>query len=194
MFAVDTAAGQLSSDAETISNIRLMDPNVIYPTFRQLQQIKPYYTFANSLDVDRYKIDGKVRDVVVAVRELNIAGNPNRNWINDHLVYTHGFGFAGAYANAQDVDGKPKFFLGDIPPTKTLGEFQPRVYFGENVPDYSIIGGADSDTEVEFDYPDDASANGQKNYTYTGKGGVPMGNLFARAVFAIKYQEQRILL
>jgi hypothetical protein len=191
---VDTAAGQLSSDAETISNIRLMDPNVVSATFRQLQQIKPYYTFADSLDVDRYKIDGKVRDVVVAVRELNIEGNPNRNWINDHLVYTHGFGFAGAYSNAQDTDGKPKFFLGDIPPTKTLGAFQPRVYFGENVPDYSIIGGANSDAEVEFDYPDDSSANGQKNYTYTGKGGVPMGNLFTRAVFAIKYQEQRILL
>jgi uncharacterized membrane protein (UPF0182 family) len=191
---VDTAAGQLASDAETISNIRLMDPNVVSATFRQLQQIKPYYTFADSLDVDRYKIDGKVRDVVVAVRELNIDGNPNRNWINDHLVYTHGFGFAGAYSNAQDTDGKPKFFLGDIPPTKTLGAFQPRVYFGENVPDYSIIGGANSDAEVEFDYPDDSSANGQKNYTYTGKGGVPMGNLFTRAVFAIKYQEQRILL
>ncbi len=191
---VDTAAGQLASDAETISNIRLMDPNVVSATFRQLQQIKPYYTFADSLDVDRYKIDGKVRDVVVAVRELNIEGNPNRNWINDHLVYTHGFGFAGAYSNAQDSDGKPKFFLGDIPPTKTLGAFQPRVYFGENVPDYSIIGGANSDAEVEFDYPDDSSANGQKNYTYTGKGGVPMGNLFTRAVFAIKYQEQRILL
>ena len=191
---VDTAAGQLSSDAETISNIRLMDPNVVSATFRQLQQIKPYYTFADSLDVDRYKINGKVRDVVVAVRELNIEGNPNRNWINDHLVYTHGFGFAGAYSNEQDTDGKPKFFLGDIPPTKTLGAFQPRVYFGENVPDYSIIGGANSDAEVEFDYPDDSSANGQKNYTYTGKGGVPMGNLFSRAVFAIKYQEQRILL
>jgi len=191
---VDTAAGQLAADAETISNIRLMDPNVVSATFRQLQQIKPYYTFADSLDVDRYKIDGKASDAVVAVRELNIEGNPNRNWINDHLVYTHGFGFAGAYSNSQDTDGKPKFFLGDIPPTKTLGAFQPRVYFGENVPDYSIIGGADSDTEVEFDYPDDSSANGQKNYTYTGKGGVPMGNLFARAVFAIKYQEQRILL
>jgi uncharacterized membrane protein (UPF0182 family) len=191
---VDTAAGQLSSDAETISNIRLMDPNVVSATFRQLQQIKPYYTFADSLDVDRYKINGKSSDAVVAVRELNIDGNPNRNWINDHLVYTHGFGFAGAYSNAQDTDGKPKFFLGDIPPTKTLGAFQPRVYFGENVPDYSIIGGANSDAEVEFDYPDDSSANGQKNYTYTGKGGVPMGNLFARAVFAIKYQEQRILL
>ncbi len=191
---VDTAAGQLASDAETISNIRLMDPNVVSATFRQLQQIKPYYTFADSLDVDRYKINGKVRDVVVAVRELNIEGNPNRNWINDHLVYTHGFGFAGAYSNEQDTDGKPKFFLGDIPPTKTLGAFQPRVYFGENVPDYSIIGGENSDAEVEFDYPDDSSANGQKNYTYTGKGGVPMGNLFSRAVFAIKYQEQRILL
>ena len=191
---VNTAPGQLAKDVETINNIRLMDPNVISATFRQLQQIKPYYTFPESLDVDRYFINGKVRDAVVAVRELNIDGNPNRNWINDHLVYTHGFGFVGAYGNTRDADGKPNFFLGDIPPTKTLGKFQPRIYFGENVPDYSIIGGKNSDSPVEFDYPDDASPNGSKTYTYTGKGGVPIGNLFARAVFAIKYQEQRILL
>ncbi|NCV76685.1 MAG: UPF0182 family protein, partial [Actinobacteria bacterium] len=85
---VATSAGQLSNDAGTIANIRLMDPNVLSATFRQLQQIKPYYTFNESLDVDRYVVDGKSRDVVVAVREINIEGNPNRNWINDHLVYT----------------------------------------------------------------------------------------------------------
>jgi len=191
---VATSAGQLANDAATIANIRLMDPNVLSATFRQLQQIKPYYAFADSLDIDRYKIDGKERDVVVAIRELNIDGNPARNWINDHLVYTHGFGMVAAYGNTVDADGKPTFVIGDIPPTKGLGEFQPRVYFGENVPDYSIIGGPAASNPVELDYPDDKSPNGQKNYTYTGKGGVPMGSLFTRLLFAIKYQEQRILL
>ena len=191
---ISTSAGQLSKDAPTISNIRLMDPNVISSTFRQLQQIKPYYTFPASLDIDRYKVNGIEKDVVVAVRELNIAGNPSRNWINDHLVYTHGFGFVAALGNARDADGKPSFIVGDLPPTKGLGTFEPRVYFGENVPDYSIIGGKTANAPVEFDYPDDASSNGQKNVTYTGKGGVPMGSLFNRLVFAIKYQEQRIVL
>ena len=191
---VTTSAGQLANDAATIANIRLMDPNVLSATFRQLQQIKPYYSFADSLDIDRYKINGKERDVVVSVRELNIDGNPSRNWINDHLVYTHGFGMVGAFGNTVDADGKPSFTVGDIPPTKGLGEFQPRVYFGENVPDYSIIGGPATSNPVELDYPDDNSANGQKNYTYTGKGGVPMGSIFSRLLFAIKYQEQRIVL
>ncbi|CAB4591779.1 unannotated protein [freshwater metagenome] len=189
-----TSAGQLSKDAATIANIRLMDPNVLPATFRQLQQIKPYYTFPDSLDVDRYMVDGVKRDTIVAVRELNIAGNPSRNWINDHLVYTHGFGFVAAYGNTRDADGKPSFAVGDLPPTKGLGDFQPRIYFGENVPDYSIIGGVKTDTPVEFDYPDDTSANGQKNYTYTGTGGVPVGSLINKLVFALKYQEQKLLL
>ena len=191
---VTTSAGQLANDAATIANIRLMDPNVLSATFRQLQQIKPYYTFADSLDIDRYTINGKERDVVVAIRELNVDGNPSRNWINDHLVYTHGFGMVGAFGNTVDADGKPTFTVGDIPPTKGLGEFEPRIYFGENVPDYSIIGGPAASNPVELDYPDDKSANGQTNYTYTGKGGVPMGSIFSRLLFAIKYQEQRIVL
>jgi uncharacterized membrane protein (UPF0182 family) len=191
---LSASAGQLADDAATIANIRLMDPNVISATFRQLQQIKPYYTFPQSLDVDRYKINGVSRDTVVAVRELNIEGNPSRNWINDHLVYTHGFGFVAAYGNTVDADGKPNFAVGDLPPTKGLGDFQPRIYFGENVPDYSIIGGKKTKNPVEFDYPDDASANGQKNYTYTGTGGVPVGSLLNKLLFAVKYQEQRILL
>jgi hypothetical protein len=171
-----------------------MDPNVLSATFRQLQQIKPYYTFPESLDVDRYTVNGVSRDTIVAVRELNIEGNPSRNWINDHLVYTHGFGFVAAFGNSRDVDGKPTFAVGDLPSTKGLGEFEPRIYFGENVPDYSIIGGVKTDNPVEFDYPDDASANGQKNVTYSGKGGVPVGSTINKLLFAIKYQEQRILL
>ena len=189
-----TNAGQLADDAATIANIRLMDPNVLSSTFRQLQQIKPYYAFPDSLDVDRYTVNGVSRDTIVAVRELNIEGNPSRNWINDHLVYTHGFGFVAAFANSRDLDGKPTFAVGDLPSTKGLGDFEPRIYFGENVPDYSIIGGVKTDSPVEFDYPDDASANGQKNYTYSGDGGVPVGSTLNKLLFAIRYQEQRILL
>lgn len=191
---VATNTGQLADDAATIANIRLMDPNVLSATFRQLQQIRPYYSFPESLDIDRYTVDGVKRDVVIAVRELNIEGNPSRNWINDHLVYTHGFGLVAAYGNDRDVDGKPKFTVGNLPPTGALGDFEPRVYFGENVPNYSIIGGVKTDTPVEFDYPDDTSPNGQRNYTYTGSGGVPVGSLLNKVIFALKYQEQRILL
>ena len=191
---VATNTGQLADDAATIANIRLMDPNVLSATFRQLQQIRPYYSFPESLDIDRYTVDGVKRDVVLAVRELNIEGNPSRNWINDHLVYTHGFGLVAAYGNDRDVDGKPKFAVGNLPPTGALGKFEPRVYFGENVPNYSIIGGVKTDTPVEFDYPDDTSPNGQRNYTYTGSGGVPVGSLLHKVIFALKYQEQRILL
>jgi len=191
---VATNTGQLADDAATIANIRLMDPNVLSATFRQLQQIRPYYSFPESLDIDRYTVDGVKRDVVIAVRELNIEGNPSRNWINDHLVYTHGFGLVAAYGNDRDIDGKPKFAVGNLPPTGALEKFEPRVYFGENVPNYSIIGGVKTDTPVEFDYPDDTSPNGQRNYTYTGTGGVPVGSLINKVIFALKYQEQRILL
>jgi uncharacterized membrane protein (UPF0182 family) len=191
---IETSAGQLTNDASTISNIRLMDPSVLSATFRQLQQIKPYYSFPDSLDIDHYKINGVQRDTVVAVRELNISGNPSRNWINDHLVYTHGFGFVAALGNTVDADGKPNFEVGNIPPTSGLGKFEPRIYFGENVPDYSIIGGGAGSAPTELDYPDDNSANGQKNYTYAGKGGVPMGSMLTRLLFAIKYKDQKFLL
>jgi uncharacterized membrane protein (UPF0182 family) len=191
---VSPNAGQLAGDAATISNIRLMDPSVLSPTFRQLQQIKPYYGFTETLDIDRYTVNGVTRDAVVAVRELNIDGNPSRNWINDHLVYTHGFGFVAAYGNTVDPDGKPNFIVGDLPPTKGLGDFEPRIYFGENSPEYSIIGGSKDSEPVEFDYPDDSSPSGQKNVTYSGTGGVPVGGLLNKLLFAIKYGEQRILL
>ncbi len=89
-----------------------MDPSLLSPTFRQLQQNKQYYAFPDSLDVDRYKINGQVRDTVIAVRELNLNDAPTsqRNWYNDHIVYTHGFGVVAAYGNQRTSDGKPVFF------------------------------------------------------------------------------------
>jgi uncharacterized protein len=186
----------LRNDAATIPGIRLIDPALISPTFRQLEQNKPYYYFADSLDVDRYDIDGKTRDTVIAVRELNLDDAPDsqRNWYNDHVVYTHGFGVVAAYGNTRTGDGKPVFFQSGIPSTGALGGFEPRVYYGEQSPAYSIVGGPEGATTRELDFPDDKSPNGQQNTTYAGDGGVSIGSTFTQLLYAIKFREQNIIL
>lgn len=190
------SADALRSDAAKIPGIRLMDPSLISPTFRQLEQNKQYYSFADSLDVDRYDIEGKVRDTVIAVREVNLDDAPasQRNWYNDHVVYTHGFGVVAAYGNARTGDGKPVFYQSGIPSTGKLGDFQPRVYFGEQSPTYSIVGGPSGATPRELDFPDDKSPSGQQNTTYAGDGGVSIGSAFTQLLYAIKFREQNILL
>ena len=102
-------SGALSKEAESTAQIRLLDPQVTSPTFRQLQQSKQYYTFADTLSVDKYDIDGVSQDTVIAARELDLAGNDNRNWVNDHTVYTHGYGIVAAYGNKVTTDGQPQF-------------------------------------------------------------------------------------
>ena len=186
----------IAKDSGTLTNVRLIDPSLVSPTFRQLQQIRGYYGFPDSLDIDRYNIDGKQTGSVVAVRELNLDGIPDsqRNWINDHTVYTHGYGMVAAYDNTATSDGQPLFYESNVPPAGKLNIQQPRVYFGEQSPTYSIVGAPAGTSPVELDYPDDNSANGQKNNTYTGTGGVPIGSLFNKLVFAVKLQEQNILL
>ena len=131
------------ADAGTINNIRLLDPSIVSPTYRALQQIRGFYSFPDNLDIDRYTIDGAQRGAVVSVRELDQAGIPDsqRNWANDHVVYTHGYGFVAAYDNRVNANGTPEFFEYDIPPEGKLEVAQPRVYFGESSPDYSIVGG-----------------------------------------------------
>lgn len=191
----EASPGQLRNDAETIPGIRLVDPIVVAPTFRQQQALRSYYAFPDALDVDRYQVNGKEEDVVIAVRELTLDGVPasQRNWLNDHTVYTHGFGLVAAYGNKRASDGSPVFAVSNIPPSTTLGEFEPRIYFGEQSPTYSIVGGAAGDNPREFDYPD-GSAQGQQNNTYAGKGGVPIGSFLRQAAYAVKYREVNFLL
>jgi len=186
----------LDASAGTLNNIRLLDPAVVSPTFNQLQQIRGYYSFNTKLDVDRYTLDKAKRGAIVATREINLAGIPDgqRNWTNDRIVYTHGYGFVAAYDNTAQSNGQPDFFESNIPPTGSLNAEEPRVYFGELSPAYSIVGAPKGSTPVELDYPDDASPTGQKTNTYQGKGGVPMGSLFGRLVFATKFQDANILL
>ena len=98
-------SGALSNETETTAQIRLLDPQVVSPTFKQLQQSKQYYTFADTLAVDKYEIDGESQDTVIAARELDLDGLDNRNWVNDHTVYTHGYGVVAAYGNKVTADG-----------------------------------------------------------------------------------------
>jgi uncharacterized membrane protein (UPF0182 family) len=188
-------SGQLRNDAETVPGIRLLDPAIVSDAFRQLEQVRQYYAFPDSLDVDRYRIDGASRDTVVAVRELDLEGiaGAQRNWVNDHTTYTHGFGVVAAYGNQRTTDGKPVFYAGDIPPSGKLQDYEPRIYFGEKSPSYSIVGAPSTTAPVEFDYPD-TSERGNKNNTYNGDGGVKIGSLARKVAFAIAFSEQNILL
>ncbi len=190
-----TTADAVKASSGTIENIRLLDPAVVSPTYKALQAIRNFYAFPDSLDVDRYLIKGKQRGTVISVRELNLAGigDSQRNWANDHIVYTHGFGVVAAYDNTSN-SGKPAFFESDLPPTGLLDVAQPRVYFGENSPAYSIVGAPAGAPQRELDYPDDQSANGQATYTYTGSGGVSIGSFFNRLLYAFKYQEPNMIL
>nr|WP_281496776.1 UPF0182 family protein [Ornithinimicrobium sp. F0845] len=192
----EATPGQLREDAETIPGIRIVDPAIVSDTFRQLQGVRNYYQFPDALDVDRYEVDGETVDTVVAVREMRLDGIPaaQRNWVNDHTVYTHGFGLVAAYGNQRTEDGEPIFYHRNIPPVGELGDFEPRVYFGEHSPSYSIVGAPDGETPRELDFPDSDSESGETRNTYTGGGGVDMGTFPRQLAYAIKYRQIEILL
>ncbi|OBF28049.1 UPF0182 family protein [Mycobacterium sp. ACS4331] len=204
-----TSAQQIAADRATISNIRLLDPTIISPAFTQFQQGKNFYSFPEHLSIDRYSLPGgELRDFVVAARELNperLTDN-QRDWINRHTVYTHGNGFIASPANtvrgiANDPNqngGYPEFLAsvvganGSVVSPGPAPLDQPRVYFGPIIAaapaDYAIVGSNGPDRE--YDYETNTET---KNYTYTGSGGVPLGNWLARSVFAAKFAERNFL-
>ncbi|WP_174553834.1 UPF0182 family protein [Rhodococcus marinonascens] len=199
----------LPADITTIANARLLDPNVLSPTFTQQQQLKNFYGFTETLDVDRYTINGEVGDYIVAARELSpnsLSGNQTQ-WVNQHTVYTHGNGFVAAPANrvnaavrdeagenASSDSGYPIYTVSDIASQDTDRQLipvdQPRIYYGEVIsqasPDYAIVGAQEGAPPREYD-------TDTTKYTYTGAGGAPVGNLFNRLAFAAKYAERNIL-
>ena len=180
----------LKSADPTVANIRILDPNVVSPTFLAAQKVKNVYGFSDKLDIDRYSVDGQEQDYVVGVRELDqskLTGNQT-NWINMHTFYTHGYGFVAATASS-DVTNTRTYAEGGIPPAGPLGlnGGQPysEVYYGEKLPDYSVVG--TQGTAREYDGADAAN-------TYAGSGGVKLSNLFTRLAFAVKYQEPNFVL
>lgn len=197
---------EAASDITTLSNVRVLDPNVLSPTFTQQQQLRNFYGFPDTLSIDRYTIDGEMQDFLVAARELNpssLQAN-QRDWINRHTVYTHGNGFVAAPANrvneiaddaGSDRGGLPNYQVSDLDAINNDQEMmipvtQPRIYFGELIaqsdPDYAIVGN-NGDGPREYD-------TDTEQYTYTGEGGVPLGGWINRTAYALKFAERNILL
>ena len=196
----EVSSGALAQDAQTTANIRLIDPKIVSDTFSQLQQYRQYYQFPKELDVDRYDVDGKTEDTVIAVRDIDLDGLSSQanTQYNRTFVYTHGFGVTAAFGNQRASDGKPVFLESGIPSNGQLGNYQERVYFGETSPPYSIVGGPEGTKNIELDYPagsDDSSGDGgNATTTYQGEGGPSIGNFFNRLVYAAKFQSEQILL
>ena len=160
----------IEANRETLENVRLWDHQPLRETFGQLQEIRPYYDFV-AVDNDRYTINGQRRQVMLSTRELNPAALQNPTWINQRLVFTHGYGLTLGPVNEVTSDGFPVLFVRDLPPVTSvdLNISEPSIYFGELANDYVIVRtGAD-----EFHYP-----RGDDNEwtTYAGKGGVPIGS------------------
>ncbi|WP_210415963.1 UPF0182 family membrane protein [Humibacter ginsenosidimutans] len=190
----DAKQGALRQDADTTASIRILDPAVVSGAFAQLQQFRQYYGFNSTLDVDRYTIDGKEQDSVVAVRELHQSGLGSSGKYNETFVYTHGYGLVAAYGNKRQSDGQPDFFESGIPTSGKLGDYQPRVYFGEDSPKYSIVGAPASSKPIELDYPAGSGGQQATYSTYTGNGGPKLDNLFTRLAYALKFQDEQFVL
>ena len=192
--STDTSAGALRADAETTANIRIIDPALVSDAFAQLEQFRQYYRFPKFLDVGRYDVNGERTDTVLAMREINLDGLNSQSWYNNTIVYTHGYGLVAAYGNQRTEDGQPRFIESGIPVSAALGEYEPRIYFGENSPEYSIVGGPEGSTPLELDFPSGGEDENNAIYTFSGDGGPELDNLFKQLLYALKFQSEQIIL
>ncbi|WP_456370887.1 UPF0182 family membrane protein [Thermodesulfatator atlanticus] len=178
----------LARNQDTIKNIRLWDHEPLLDTFSQIQEIRTYYKFI-SVDNDRYQINNELRQVMLSARELSYEDLPSRSWINERLVYTHGYGLTLGVVNEVTEEGLPKLLIKDIPPVSEcdIKITQPAIYFGEISNEYVIV----RTKAREFDYP-----AGEKNvYTsYNGKTGVKVGSPLRRLLFTMRFGSSKILL
>lgn len=190
----DATPGQLKADAEALPGIRLIDPAVVSDSFDQLQQVRNYYSFPNLLDVDRYQVNGAETDVVVAAREIDDNRLPDKSWNNLHTVYTHGYGLVAAYGNKRSGFGDPVWIDGNLPPSGELGDYEGRIYFGEKTTNYAVVGREPGQAPIELDTPGGGTGGDATYNTYSGGGGVPIGNFFTRLLYATHFTDLTLLL
>jgi len=180
-------AEHIKDNSPTIENIRLWDAEPLLDTLGQLQEIRTYYQF-NSVDNDRYRIDGTYRQTLLSPRELLSSSLPNRTWINEHLTFTHGYGVSLSPVNEVTPEGLPVLLIKDIPPSSTmdLKVERPEIYFGELANDNVFV----NTGTKEFDYPE-----GEKNVykNYEGEGGFEVSSLFRKAILAARFKTLKIL-
>lgn len=178
----------LRANQATLENVRLWDYRPLLQTYNQVQSIRPYYVF-NDVDIDRYIIDGRYRQVMLAVREIDPSRlpAPAQTWVNQKLVYTHGYGLVMNPVNEVVGEGLPRFFLQDIPPTGTLKLERPQIYYGELMNGYVVV----RTGQEEFDYP-----KGNENVftSYEGKRGIPLDSYIKRLAFALRLGDTNLIL
>ena len=193
--SVDITQDQVDQNQSTIDNIRLWDPNLLKLDYEQLQRIRSFYEFED-VDVDRYTVNGEQRVVMISSREVSQSGIPGSGgtWQNRHLVYTHGFGAVASQVNTATSQGEPAFLLEDIPPATNQDDFQlsgngQRVYFGEreDVPFVVVNTGAG---ELDYQSTDNRQIQAPR---YTG-GGIEMGGLFGKLLFAWRFKDVNLLI
>jgi len=182
-------AEDVTANRATLDNIRLWDPRIAGETYRQLQVIRTYYEFVD-VDIDRYEVDGRMRQALVSARELDTSqlAEQAQTWLNQHLVYTHGYGIVISPSNESDARGLPNFWVGDIPPESIEGleVEQPEIYFGEMTDDYIVV----NTGIAEFDYP---VGEGRAETFYEGEAGVPVGSFPRRTAFALRFGAPQIV-
>ena len=178
----------IRANAATVENVRLWDRDPLLQTFGQLQEIRTYYDF-KSVDDERYMINGRLRQVLVSPRELNSESLPTKNFVNRHLTFTHGMGLTAGPVNEVTTEGLPVLFIKDLPPASNVSikTSRPQIYFGEMTNDFVFV----NTKQNEFDYP---SGDDVVYTRYKGKGGVHVGSILRRALFAIRFGELNILL
>lgn len=188
-------AADIAANRPTIDNIRVWDPRILRVTFQQQQAIRTYYEIVD-VDVDRYKIDGETKQVMLAAREVDAEGLPSQGWIIEHLQYTHGYGAVVAAANEVD-GGRPSYLVQDVPPASThdevgLAEAGSRVYFGDSYdPTTFLVVGT---KQVEVDYPTGAEGQSFEPNSYDSKGGLEIGGFFTKVLLALRYSDINILI
>ena len=163
----------------TLDNARLWDPAQLQPNFQQNQKFRPYFTFSD-IDLDRYPVGDQKLEVEIAIRELNSAQLPSSTWLNQHLVYTHGYGAAAAAGNAVNTDQTPQYLLSDIPPTGDLTVDQPSVYYGEDLSGFTVVDSKQAENQPT------ASQN-DATTRYKGTGGVATSSFLRKAAIALNF-------
>ncbi|MDA0987548.1 MAG: UPF0182 family protein [Chloroflexi bacterium] len=193
-------AETVAANPGTIDNVRLWDRRPLRSIYNQIQFFRAYYRFIG-VDIDRYEIDGTIRQVVLGARELFPEDLPeeSQSWVNSRLQYTHGFGVAMSPTTEFTAEGRPEFFIKDIPPKagkeSLVGKVPevtvPQIYYGENSANYVIV----NSRETEFDFPAiDANAAASTDYVYDGNGGVQLSSIIRRLAYALEFSDINVLI
>ena len=186
----DLTMTDINNNPLTINNVRVWDDRPLLTTYGQLQEIRTYYDFKD-VDIDRYQINGELRQVMLSARELNYrnVSSQAKSWVNEHFQYTHGYGLTMSPVNLVTQEGLPSLFIKDIPPENSINFSitRPEIYYGEMTDSYVVVGG----TVKEFDYP-----QGDQNVyaNYEGTGGVDIGGLWHKLLFAWHFGDIEMLL